>query len=173
MHPLWLSIKADGELDPGEGQLAVHGRKITGSDGQGELTFAPINATCNLETLAAANAAPLPSRPSPALSSAGVGGAAGSSRSAGSSAPAASSPAATLPAILTLCYATASPAFWQRREYRSPQVCLLTTCWVVRAAIVHRTAKIMTAVSTDAASVARADADGKATLPTVPAEPTT
>jgi len=68
-HPLVLAIKADGELDPGQGQFQVLGRRITGSNGQG-LTFAPIDATCNLETLAAADA-----HERPASNSAGSGSA--------------------------------------------------------------------------------------------------
>ena len=94
-HPLLLSIKADGELDPGQGQFAVLGRTITGST-NGKLTFAPISATCNLETLAAANAAPMPSKPSSAPSSATTAGAAMSSP-AGGRAPAASNAAASSP----------------------------------------------------------------------------
>ena len=77
-HPLLLTIKADSELDPGQGQYEVRGRRITGSDDRRGFTFAPLNATCTLELLAAANAPPPPpakpsSAPAPAtLSSAGV-----------------------------------------------------------------------------------------------------
>ena len=52
-HPLLLAIKADGELDPGQGQYQVHGRTITGRGANGGYTFAPLNATCNLVTVAA------------------------------------------------------------------------------------------------------------------------
>ncbi len=51
-HPLLLAIKADGELDPGQGRYEVHGRTITGRQGD-NFTFAPLNATCNLVTVAA------------------------------------------------------------------------------------------------------------------------
>jgi hypothetical protein len=51
-HPLLLAIKADGELDPGQGRYEVHGRTITGHTANG-YTFAPLNATCNLVTVAA------------------------------------------------------------------------------------------------------------------------
>jgi hypothetical protein len=51
-HPLLLAIKADGELDPGQGRYEVHGRVITGHTANG-YTFAPLNATCNLVEVAA------------------------------------------------------------------------------------------------------------------------
>jgi hypothetical protein len=51
-HPVLLAIKADGELDPGQGRYEVHGRAITGHTANG-YTFAPLNATCNLVTVAA------------------------------------------------------------------------------------------------------------------------
>jgi hypothetical protein len=51
-HPVLLAIKADGELDPGQGRYEVHGRTITGHTANG-YTFAPLNATCNLVTVAA------------------------------------------------------------------------------------------------------------------------
>jgi hypothetical protein len=51
-HPLLLAIKADGELDPGQGRYEVHGRIITGHTANG-YSFAPLNATCNLVTAAA------------------------------------------------------------------------------------------------------------------------
>jgi hypothetical protein len=52
-HPVLLAIKADGELDPGQGRYEVHGRNITGRNANGDYTFSPLNATCNLVTLAA------------------------------------------------------------------------------------------------------------------------
>ena len=51
-HPVLLAIKADGELDPGQGRYEVHGRTITGHTANG-YAFAPLNATCNLVTVAA------------------------------------------------------------------------------------------------------------------------
>jgi hypothetical protein len=71
VHPMVLSFKADGELDPGQGQFEVRGRTIKGTDSQGHYTFAPVSATCNLETLAAANVPPPPAgKSSPTVQSA-------------------------------------------------------------------------------------------------------
>jgi hypothetical protein len=106
-HPLVLAIKADGELDPGQGQYAVLGRVINGSNGHGGLTFAPLSATCNLETLAAADAHETPAGNSSAsgpptdalgagMSRALAGLGAGASSGGPASAPA-SSPAPTAP----------------------------------------------------------------------------
>lgn len=52
-HPLLLAIKADGELDPGQGRHEVHGRSIMGRNPNGDFTFTPLNATCYLAVLAA------------------------------------------------------------------------------------------------------------------------
>jgi hypothetical protein len=50
-HPLLLNVKADGTLDPGPGSYLVHGRRITGQNEDGDFTFAPLEATCNLGVL--------------------------------------------------------------------------------------------------------------------------
>jgi len=50
-HPLTLGINANNTLNPGNGQYLVRGRLITGKDDAGNLTFLPVNATCNLATL--------------------------------------------------------------------------------------------------------------------------
>jgi hypothetical protein len=50
-HPLLLNKKADGTLDPGAGPYLVHGRRITGQNDDGDFTFAPLEATCNLGVL--------------------------------------------------------------------------------------------------------------------------
>jgi hypothetical protein len=59
-HPIVLTMKPDGELDSGSGLYEVHGRTITGKNDNGDFTFAPLNATCNLGPLkpGAAPAAP-------------------------------------------------------------------------------------------------------------------
>ncbi len=196
-HPLVLSIKTDGELDPGQGQFAVNGRTITGSNGHGGLTFAPISATCNLETLAAANAAPMPSRPSSASSSATTSGAAMSSP-AGGRAPAASNAAAPSArsttsggnAVLVISSGLQAQPGSPNPLANHPYVLLRESFASVMAkanvqvpagvspykvlgnACGNRTPdcqKIMAAVNADAASAVRADANGKATLTAVPA----
>ena len=50
-HPLLLNIKADGTLDSGTGSYLVHGRRITGQNGDGDFTFAPLEVNCNLGVL--------------------------------------------------------------------------------------------------------------------------
>ncbi len=50
-HPLALAIKTGNVLDPGSGSYQVEGRRITGQDANGDYTFAPLNATCNLAQL--------------------------------------------------------------------------------------------------------------------------
>ncbi len=51
-HPLLLNMRPDGTLDPGAGTYLVHGRRITGQNGDGDFTFAPLEANCNLGVLA-------------------------------------------------------------------------------------------------------------------------
>ena len=195
VHPLLLAIKADGELDPGQGQFEVHGRLITGSNNQGGLTFAPLNATCNLETLAAAN--PLPAtRRSSSSAMAGSGG--GSSFAGGASSPAPepanSGSSRTLNAggnaVLLISSGLPAQAGGANPLANHPYVLLRDSL----SAIIVRTGvqvpagvspykvlgsacgthspdcqKILSAVNADAASAARADATGKATMPGVPA----
>jgi len=48
-RPLVLAIKVDGTLDPGSGQYEVHGRTITGQNGDGDFTFTPLNAPATWE----------------------------------------------------------------------------------------------------------------------------
>ena len=190
-HPLVLSIKADGELDPGQGQYEVHGRRITGSDGHSGLTFAPLTATCNLETLAAANAAPMPSRPSSSSA------AAGSSPSGTVSAPAVSSSTAPSPrtaatagnAVLLISSGLPAQPGGANPFANHPYILLRESfATVVAKAGVQVPAgtspykylgyacgnrlpdcqKISAAVNANAASAVRADASGKAALAAVP-----
>jgi hypothetical protein len=51
-HPLTLTIKPDGSLDPGaSGPYQVHGRIVTGQDDNDNFTFAPLEQACNLAVL--------------------------------------------------------------------------------------------------------------------------
>jgi hypothetical protein len=51
-HPLTLTFKPDGSLDPGaSGPYQVHGRTVTGQNDDGDFTFAPMEQTCNLAVL--------------------------------------------------------------------------------------------------------------------------
>jgi hypothetical protein len=57
-HPLALAFRPDGSLDPGAGAYQVHGRVITGQNDNDDFTFAPMEQTCQLGVLAAANQIP-------------------------------------------------------------------------------------------------------------------
>jgi hypothetical protein len=60
-HSLSLAIRPNNTLDPGAAtSYQVDGRRITGKDGSGDLTFAPMDATCNLAVL---SPGPVPSTP--------------------------------------------------------------------------------------------------------------
>jgi hypothetical protein len=51
-HPLTLTFKPDGSLDPGAtGAYQVHGRTVTGQNDDGDFTFAPMEQSCNLAVL--------------------------------------------------------------------------------------------------------------------------
>ncbi len=50
-HPLALLIKPNNQLDAGSGPYLVEGRQVTGQDANGDYTFAPRNAACNLAVL--------------------------------------------------------------------------------------------------------------------------
>ena len=52
-HPLSLTIRPDGSLDPGSSApYQVHGRIVVGQDDNDDFTFAPMELTCNLGSLA-------------------------------------------------------------------------------------------------------------------------
>jgi hypothetical protein len=50
-HALVFTLKPDGELDGPPGPYQVQGRSITGQNENGDFTFVPLNATCNLGPL--------------------------------------------------------------------------------------------------------------------------
>jgi hypothetical protein len=188
-HPLWLAIKADAELDPGQGTYEVYGRTITGSNGHGGLTFAPISATCNLETLAAANAAPVPARASSTATSP-------TTTSVAASAPsnsAANSPSKTTTtggnAVLLISSGLQAQPSGPNPLANHPYVLLRDNLASIMAragvpvpagespykvlgsACGNHTPgcqKILGAVNADAASAARADVNGRAAMPPVP-----
>ncbi len=58
-HPLTLTFKSDGSLDPdATGPYQVHGRIVTGSNDNDDFTFAPMEQTCNLAVLAPSKTIP-------------------------------------------------------------------------------------------------------------------
>lgn len=194
VHPLLLAFKTDGELDPGQGQFQVMGRTITGTDSHGGLTFAPVSATCNLETLAAANVPPAPAgKPSssaqPAMASAAASTsvpALSASSTAASSRPASAVANAILLINSGFSAAPGAPNPLANHSYillRDSFASILAKAGVqVQAGVspykvlgnacgnhTPDCQKIMTAVNTNAASAIRADANGKAAFPAVAA----
>ena len=78
-HPLSLSFKGDGSLEPTTtGPYQVHGRIITGQDQNDDFTFAPYEQTCDLAVLTPSQAIPsgggtaAPMRASMSLTGAGA-----------------------------------------------------------------------------------------------------
>jgi len=61
-HPLMLAIGPNNTLNPGSGPYVVNGRRITGQNDNGDFTFAPNNATCNLAVLAPGTIPGLPAK---------------------------------------------------------------------------------------------------------------
>lgn len=58
-HPLTLTLKPDGSLDPGASTpYQVHGRVITGQNSNDDFTFAPYEQTCNLAALTPSKSIP-------------------------------------------------------------------------------------------------------------------
>jgi hypothetical protein len=85
-HPLTLVVKSNNTFDPGPGSYLVEGKLITGRTKNGDYTYVPRSATCNLAVLApgeipnaavgtTASAAAAPFAPNPAAVSAARGGA--------------------------------------------------------------------------------------------------
>ncbi len=188
-HPLKLAFRADGSLDPGStGPYQVHGRTVTGQNGDGDFTFAPFEQICNLAALA----------PSKSIPAAG-GSAATMSASAGANANGAdqangggtlSTPAAPL-GNATLSIVSGFPAqpgvpnplaghpYVLLRDAYSDVVARagvsvpagMSPYKYVGIACGTRTPEcptIMSAINADAASAVRADANGSGTLPGVP-----
>jgi len=57
-HPLSVTIRSDGSLDPGSGPYQVHGRMITGPTVSDKYAFLPVESTCNLAPLTPARNIP-------------------------------------------------------------------------------------------------------------------
>jgi hypothetical protein len=91
-HPLLLTMRPDGSLDPGAGSYLVHGRRMAGQNNDGDFTFAPLEATCNLGVLVPGAKLTAPPITAAAAAPANpTGGASGASR-AGAVAGGASTP---------------------------------------------------------------------------------
>lgn len=57
-HPLSITIRPDGSLDPGSGPYQLHGRMLTGPTLSEKYTFLPMESTCNLAPLTPARNIP-------------------------------------------------------------------------------------------------------------------
>jgi hypothetical protein len=185
-HPLTLNFQPDGSLNPGaSGPYQVHGRTVTGQNGDGDFTFAPLEQNCNLAPLTPSKTIPPSSAVATLTASTGATGAA-SPNKAGNLATIA---APTGNAILTVLSGFPSqpgvlnplaghPYVLLRDEYSAAlkkggidlpagmpaQKYVANTC-------TNRTPecqKILAAVTADAASAIRADVTGKAAFPGVP-----
>jgi hypothetical protein len=176
---LLLSMQPDGELNAGSGPYEVHGRRITGQDDDGDFTFAPLNATCNLSVLkpgAAPSAAPVvataaatpgaatnPNGLKTAVANAPTGNAV---LSITSGLPGTPNPLAGKSFILlrhTLATALANGGF-PVPAGSTPNKVIAATC----AARTPDCQNLLAAINADSASLTRADASGKGDLPGVP-----
>jgi hypothetical protein len=177
-HPLALTFHSDGSLDPGSGPYQVHGRRIVGQDDNDDFTFAPYEQTCNLAALTPGKTIP------------SAGGALTASAPAPGSAPPPVSPPAG-PANATLSIVSGLPPQpGQPNPLAAHPYILLRSGFsdtVARTvsvppdssahkalglACANRTPdcqKIIAAIQADSAGSLRADANGGATFPAVPA----
>ena len=178
-HPLSLAMKADGSLDPSaSGAYQVHGRVITGQNGEGDFTFAPQEKACNLAVLTASKSIP-------------TNGGTAATAAAASGPATLSTPATPLGnATLTIVSGFPAPAGAANVLAGRPYVLLRDSYAAVLAkaglrvpagmspykfvgmACANRSPdcqKAMDAVKANAASAVRADANGGGTFPGVPA----
>jgi hypothetical protein len=185
-HPLTLNFQSDGSLNPGSsGPYQVHGRIVTGQNGDGDFTFAPLEQTCNLAPLTPSKTIPSGSAPATLTASAGAPGTATANRSGNLSTP----NAPTGNAVLTIVSGfPAQPGILNPLAGR-PYVLLrddydtalkkggiaipagMTGPKVVAGLCGTRTPecqKALAAITSDAASAIRADITGKAAFPGVP-----
>lgn len=185
-RPLTLTFQPDGSVNPGaSGPYQVHGRTVTGQNGDGDFTFAPLEQACNLAPLAPSKTIPATSTPATLSASAGAPGTA-SPNKAGNLATIA---APTGNAVLTVVSGfpaqpgvlnplAGHPYVLLRDEYNAAlkkggidvpagvpaQKFVASTC----AARTPECQKVLAVVTADAASAIRADITGKAAFPGVP-----
>ncbi len=80
-HPLTLDLQPDGSLSPGASSAyQVHGRTVTGQNGDGDFTFASLEQACNLAPLTPSKTIPSGSAPATLTASAGAPGTATANR---------------------------------------------------------------------------------------------
>jgi hypothetical protein len=185
-HPLSLTFQQDGSINPGaSGPYQVHGRTVTGQNGDGDFTFAPFEQACNLAPLTPSKTIPSTSAPAALSASAGAP-ATPAANKAGNLATIA---APTGNAILTVLSGfppqpgvlnplAGHPYVLLRDEYSSAlkkggidvpagmpaQKFVASIC----ATRTPECQKVLAAVTASAASAIRADVTGKAAFPGVP-----
>jgi hypothetical protein len=186
-HPLTLTFKPDGSLDPGAtGAYQVHGRTVTGQNDDGDFTFAPMEQSCNLAILTPSATIPAGGGTATATNSSGgnrggapdngggtlstpdkpLGNAILSIASKFPAQPGAANPLGGRPYVLLRhSYANAIanggvavPAGMSVFKYMA-SICTSKT---------PECQKVTDAIKADAASAVRADANGNGTFPGVP-----
>ncbi|MGB8321358.1 MAG: hypothetical protein WCE52_00210, partial [Candidatus Acidiferrum sp.] len=187
-HPLTLTFKGDGALDPGAaGPYQVHGRSVTGQNNDGDFTFAPMERTCDLAVLTASEKIPTTGGAAGAMTASGGGGRAGTGGAAGPATLAtAAAPLgnATLSVVSGLASAAGAPNALAGRPYvllrdsygnalakggvtvpagTSPYKYVAGIC----GSRTPECQKAIDAINANAASAARADMKGNATFPGV------
>ena len=189
-HPLNVTFRPDGSLDAGSGPYQVHGRIVVGQNDDGDFTFAPMEQTCELGVLAPSKQIPSGGGTAGTMvaASTGTSGAAATGPPNGSGSlgtTAAPLGNATLSIISGFPAQAGAPNPLAGRPYvllRDSYADALAKGGVsvpagvspykyVGTACASRTPdcqKMMDAIKADAASAARADANGAATFPGVP-----
>ena len=185
-HPLTLNFQVDGSLNPGaSGPYQVHGRTVTGQNGDGDFTFAPLEQTCNLAPLTPSKTIPSGSAPATLTASASAPGTATANRSGNLSTPNAPTGNAVLTVVSgfpaqpgVLNPLAGRPYVLLRDDYdtalKKGGIAIpagMTGPKVVAGLCGTRTPecqKALAAITSDAASAVRADITGKAAFPGVP-----
>jgi hypothetical protein len=185
-RPLVLASKPDGTLDPGSGSYEVQGRSITGQNNDGDFTFAPLNVSCNLGVLKPG--AKLSAAPATTTATAASSPTATSAKPAGPAYATLSVP--TGKAVLSIASGLPAQANAPNPLAGRPYILLrdnfattlskggaqvpagVTPHKAVADACANRTPdcqKYLQAISANSAAGLKADANGKMTLPGVPA----
>jgi hypothetical protein len=184
-HPLTLAIRPDGSLDPGSSApYRVHGRIVIGQDDNGDFTFAPMELTCDLGTLAPSAQIPMTGGAAAGMIAAAAGGSTSGATGAGLATPQAPLGNAVLSIVSGLAAQPGTPNALAGHPYillRQSYADSLAAGGVsippgvspymyAGQACGTRTPdcqKISAAIQAQAASAIRADANGSATLPGV------
>jgi len=184
-HPLTLAIHPNGSLDPGStAPYQVHGRIVVGENDDGDFTFAPMELTCNLGALAPSTQIPMSGGSASGVVAAASGGSASGATGTGIATPQAPLGNAVLSIVSGLAAQPGTPNalaghpyILLRQSYTdslaaggvSVPPAVSPYLYVGQACGNHTPdcAKISAAIQAQAATAARADANGSGTLPGV------